>query len=166
MLQPSSSVFQVSSQTSSVSSCDDYIIVLPDCFDTSRPLGESMYSSAMSQPDTAAAAAVMTSVDPDVQQESEDNSEPGNTAPLKERQDQTEVVAAEDSSQLPLVAPFHSCVNQMLCASQTLDAVTLTPEVVPPPVMPEPLLPTPTLCSPRFDGDLVKWSLCSFELCY
>lgn len=27
---------EVSSQTSSVSSCDDYIIVLPDCFDTSR----------------------------------------------------------------------------------------------------------------------------------
>uniref|UniRef100_A0A8C6P563 NBR1 autophagy cargo receptor a n=1 Tax=Nothobranchius furzeri TaxID=105023 RepID=A0A8C6P563_NOTFU len=43
---------KVSSQTSSVSSGDDYIIVLPDCFDTSRPLGESMYSSAMSQPET------------------------------------------------------------------------------------------------------------------
>uniref|UniRef100_A0A8C9YI82 NBR1 autophagy cargo receptor a n=1 Tax=Sander lucioperca TaxID=283035 RepID=A0A8C9YI82_SANLU len=106
---------EVSSQTSSVSSCDDYIIVLPDCFDTSRPLGESMYSSAMSQPD---------------------------------------IVDAEDSSvnTWPLaVPPTHSSVNQMLCASQTLDAVTLTPEVVPPPVLPDSLLPPPTLYSPRSD---------------
>ncbi|XP_042591524.1 next to BRCA1 gene 1 protein-like isoform X1 [Cyprinus carpio] len=40
---------EVSSQVSSASS-EDYIVILPDCFDTSRPLGESMYSSAMSQP--------------------------------------------------------------------------------------------------------------------
>ncbi|KFP64768.1 Next to BRCA1 1 [Cariama cristata] len=39
----------VQSQGSSASS-DDYIIILPECFDTSRPLGESMYSSALSQP--------------------------------------------------------------------------------------------------------------------
>ncbi|XP_027558076.1 next to BRCA1 gene 1 protein isoform X2 [Neopelma chrysocephalum] len=39
----------VQSQGSSASS-EDYIIVLPECFDTSRPLGESMYSSALSQP--------------------------------------------------------------------------------------------------------------------
>lgn len=38
---------EVSSQASSLS--EDYIIVLPECFDTSRPLGESMYSSALSQ---------------------------------------------------------------------------------------------------------------------
>ncbi|XP_032841856.1 next to BRCA1 gene 1 protein isoform X3 [Tyto alba] len=37
------------SQGSSASS-EDYIIILPECFDTSRPLGESMYSSALSQP--------------------------------------------------------------------------------------------------------------------
>ncbi|XP_039372312.1 next to BRCA1 gene 1 protein isoform X7 [Mauremys reevesii] len=37
------------SQVSSASS-EDYIIILPECFDTSRPLGESMYSSALSQP--------------------------------------------------------------------------------------------------------------------
>ncbi|NXX97062.1 NBR1 protein, partial [Centropus bengalensis] len=37
------------SEGSSASS-EDYIIVLPECFDTSRPLGESMYSSALSQP--------------------------------------------------------------------------------------------------------------------
>ncbi|NXJ96862.1 NBR1 protein, partial [Corythaixoides concolor] len=39
----------VRSQSSSASS-EDYIIILPECFDTSRPLGESMYSSALSQP--------------------------------------------------------------------------------------------------------------------
>ncbi|NXY35955.1 NBR1 protein, partial [Pomatorhinus ruficollis] len=39
----------VQSQCSSASS-EDYIIVLPECFDTSRPLGDSMYSSALSQP--------------------------------------------------------------------------------------------------------------------
>ncbi|KAK4808649.1 hypothetical protein QYF61_020138 [Mycteria americana] len=39
----------VQSQGSSASS-EDYIIILPECFDTSRPLGESIYSSALSQP--------------------------------------------------------------------------------------------------------------------
>uniref|UniRef100_A0A8C4HTJ1 NBR1 autophagy cargo receptor a n=1 Tax=Dicentrarchus labrax TaxID=13489 RepID=A0A8C4HTJ1_DICLA len=145
---------EVSSQTSSVSSCDDYIIVLPDCFDTSRPLGESMYSSAMSQPETAAAA--VTSADPDVQEEEEDSSsESGREAPLRERPERTEAVDAEDSSMntWPLPVPqVHSSVNQMLCASQTLDAVTLTPEVVPPPVLPDPLLPPPTLYSPRSEA--------------
>lgn len=144
---------EVSSQTSSVSSCDDYIIVLPDCFDTSRPLGESMYSSAMSQPD----AAVVTSDDQDVQQEEEEdsNSEPGTVASLEERQDRTEVEDDEDSpvdTRPPPVPPIHSSVNQMLCASQTLDAVTLTPEVVTPPVLPDPLVPTPALYSPRSEA--------------
>lgn len=147
-------VSQVSSQTSSVSSCDDYIIVLPDCFDTSRPLGESMYSSAMSQPDTAV---TVTSANPDEQQEIEEdsNSEPGRAASPIERQEQTEVVAAENTSVNtwpPPDPPIHSSVNQMLFASQTLDAVTLTPEVVPPPVLPAPLLPPPSLYSPRLDG--------------
>ncbi|XP_061446171.1 next to BRCA1 gene 1 protein isoform X2 [Rhineura floridana] len=40
---------EVCSQVSCTSS-EDYIIILPECFDTSRPLGESMYSSALSQP--------------------------------------------------------------------------------------------------------------------
>ncbi|NXO25287.1 NBR1 protein, partial [Cisticola juncidis] len=39
----------IQSQCSSASS-EDYIIILPECFDTSRPLGDSMYSSALSQP--------------------------------------------------------------------------------------------------------------------
>ncbi|XP_064170528.1 next to BRCA1 gene 1 protein isoform X1 [Anguilla rostrata] len=73
---------EVRSQASSASS-EDYIIILPDCFDTSRPLGESMYSSALSQ-------------------------------------------AGADG------APSGcSSVSDMLCASQTLDAVPLTPVVVP-----------------------------------
>uniref|UniRef100_A0A8C4YZU3 NBR1 autophagy cargo receptor a n=1 Tax=Gadus morhua TaxID=8049 RepID=A0A8C4YZU3_GADMO len=31
-------------EDSQTSSCDDYIIVLPDCFDTTRPLGDSTYT--------------------------------------------------------------------------------------------------------------------------
>lgn len=46
---------EVCSQASSTSS-EDYIIILPECFDTSRPLGESMYSSALSQPSLEKAA--------------------------------------------------------------------------------------------------------------
>ncbi|XP_032430966.1 NBR1 autophagy cargo receptor a isoform X4 [Xiphophorus hellerii] len=147
---------EVSSQTSSVSSSDDYIIVLPDCFDTSRPLGESMYSSAMSQPDTAAAATAASSTDPDQEQEKDEpcNFEPCREAPLMERKEE-ETIAVEESlgNTWPLhVSPIHSSVNQMLCASQTLDAVTLTPEVVPPPVVPQPLHPTPVIYSPRSEA--------------
>ncbi|XP_018410762.1 PREDICTED: next to BRCA1 gene 1 protein [Nanorana parkeri] len=39
---------EVASQAS-CDSCEDYIIILPECFDTSKPLGESMYSSALSE---------------------------------------------------------------------------------------------------------------------
>nr|XP_020472157.1 next to BRCA1 gene 1 protein-like isoform X2 [Monopterus albus] len=142
----------VSSQTSSVSSSDDYIIVLPDCFDTSRPLGESMYSSAVSQPDTGAA---VTPADQDLQQEEQYESEPGGAVPQRERQEQIEAVAAEESpvnTWLSPVPPIHSSVNQMLCASQNLDAVTLIPEVVQPPVLPAPPAPPPTLYSPRSEA--------------
>lgn len=116
-----------------------------------------MYSSAMSQPDDAVGD-VATPDDPDALEENQGDSEPGGELLLRERQEQTEVSPAEDSSvdtQLPSVPPIHSSVTQMLCASQTLDAVTLTPEVVPPPDMPALLLPPPALYSPRFDGDLV-----------
>ncbi|KAM6896952.1 NBR1 autophagy cargo receptor a [Xenentodon cancila] len=145
---------EVSSQTSSVSSCDDYIIVLPDCFDTSRPLGESMYSSAMSQPDTTAAAA---SADEGEEKEEEEGCdfEPCREAPLSERQEETEVLAAQESPSNawpPAMPPIHSSVNQMLCASQTLDAVTLTPEVVSPPVPPQPRQSPPALYSPRSEA--------------
>uniref|UniRef100_A0A8C2YU72 Next to BRCA1 gene 1 protein n=1 Tax=Chinchilla lanigera TaxID=34839 RepID=A0A8C2YU72_CHILA len=37
-------------QSQSSASSEDYIIILPECFDTSRPLADSMYSSALSQP--------------------------------------------------------------------------------------------------------------------
>lgn len=39
---------EVESQASSDTS-EDYIIILPECFDTSKPLGESMYCSALSE---------------------------------------------------------------------------------------------------------------------
>ncbi|XP_063338686.1 NBR1 autophagy cargo receptor a isoform X2 [Pelmatolapia mariae] len=141
---------EISSQISSVSS-DDYSVILPDCFDTSRPLGESMYSSAMSQPGTGAAVASDKS---DVEQEEEEDStmEPGRDALLAERQELTEVASAEDllaNAGPPLVTQINSSVNQMPCASQTVDEVTLTPEVVP---SPDPLLPPPTLYSPRSEA--------------
>ncbi|XP_043910589.1 next to BRCA1 gene 1 protein isoform X3 [Protopterus annectens] len=93
---------EVQSQGSS-SFSEDYIVVLPDCFDTSRPLGESMYSSALSQPGTEG----------DLNMEIE----------LETLEDRS----PEGASRLQM----HS-VNDMLCASQTLDTITLTPEVVPP----------------------------------
>ncbi|KAM4524774.1 NBR1 autophagy cargo receptor a isoform 3-T3 [Odontesthes bonariensis] len=146
---------EVSSQTSSISSCDDYIIVLPDCFDTSRPLGESMYSSAMSQPDDVEA---VTSADPEEEEEEEQEKEqdcdfePCREAPLRETQEETQATAAEESLGNAWPQPIHTSVNQMLCASQTLDAVTLTPEVVPPPVSPQLLLSPPALYSPRSEA--------------
>ncbi|XP_072230108.1 NBR1 autophagy cargo receptor a isoform X4 [Leuresthes tenuis] len=150
---------EVSSQTSSISSCDDYIIVLPDCFDTSRPLGESMYSSAMSQPDAVEA---VTSADPEEEQEKEQDCdfEPCREAPLRETQEETQeeaqeeaqATAAEEALGNAWPQPIHTSVNQMLCASQTLDAVTLTPEVVPPPVSPPLLLSPPALYSPRSEA--------------
>ncbi|KAK7167810.1 hypothetical protein R3I94_002016 [Phoxinus phoxinus] len=87
------------SRTSSASS-EDYIIILPDCFDTSRPLGESMYSSALSQPGEEPAEG--------------DKLESVETAEL-----QSSVAAAVSVD-----------ANDMLCASQTLDAVPLTPVIV------------------------------------
>ncbi|XP_016395541.1 next to BRCA1 gene 1 protein-like isoform X3 [Sinocyclocheilus rhinocerous] len=87
------------SRTSSASS-EDYIIILPDCFDTSRPLGESMYSSALSQPGEEPAEG--------------DKLESVETAEL----------------QSPAAAVVSADANDMLCASQTLDAVPLTPVIV------------------------------------
>ncbi|CAL1599983.1 unnamed protein product [Knipowitschia caucasica] len=172
---------EVSSQTSSVSSCDDYIIVLPDCFDTSRPLGASMYSSALSQPDTAAPSDATPANDPpspthttapnETPAPSETTAPNDTTANLDSEQDErkeepasklsraaslteaggTEAGGATEEPPAPC-PPVHSSVNQMLCASQTLDAVTLTPEVVPPPARADPLLPPPTLYSPRSEA--------------
>ncbi|XP_029933250.1 NBR1 autophagy cargo receptor a [Myripristis murdjan] len=140
---------EVSSQASSVSSCDDYIIVLPDCFDTSRPLGESMYSSTMSQPGTN-----LTQAGQKVQDKEESHSELGTAAPARESwaEEAAVEVVSSVTTWPPPVHPTHSSVNQMLCTSQTLDAVILTPEVVParPPL--DPLVPPPALYSPRSEA--------------
>ncbi|KAM3597924.1 uncharacterized protein V6R79_011256 [Siganus canaliculatus] len=94
---------------SSSTSSEDYIIILPDCFDTSRPLGESMYSSALSQPG-------------DIPAKSPTDSESAAADHVEEEQD----AAA-------MAAPGASSANDMLCTSQTLDDEPLTPEVVAPP---------------------------------
>ncbi|XP_021413606.2 next to BRCA1 gene 1 protein [Oncorhynchus mykiss] len=102
---------------SSSASSEDYIIILPDCFDTSRPLGESMYSSALSQPgDTPDKP-----TDPDHQ---------GRTTPEGEHDEAEETVSGSSSA------------NDMLCTSQTLDAVPLTPVVVAPPRLNSALTPS------------------------
>ena len=126
---------EVSSQISTLSSssCEDYVIVLPNCFDTSRPLDESTYSSTLSEPVTTAA----------VEQEAAPDSEPeelDRATPEGERQERGEAAATVTETTI------HSSVNQMLCASQTLDAVPLAPEVVPPPVS---LLPPQALYTHR-----------------
>lgn len=141
---------QVSSQTSSVSSGDDYIIVLPDCFDTSRPLGESMYSSAMSQPDAIAAPTVTST---------EKACEGCDFEPFREA---AQAARSEDMEESPGTSPTHSSVNQMLCASQTLDTVTLTPEVVPLPGSPQALQPLPALYSPRLLTGTAAFTLFPF----
>ncbi|XP_040918141.1 next to BRCA1 gene 1 protein isoform X2 [Toxotes jaculatrix] len=105
---------------SSSTSSEDYIIILPDCFDTSRPLGESMYSSALSQPGDIPAK---TPTDPDTPS----SDCPGSTAEgeLGEANEAAAAPGAELSGT--------SSANDMLCTSQTLDDEPLTPEVVAPP---------------------------------
>ncbi|XP_026209517.1 next to BRCA1 gene 1 protein [Anabas testudineus] len=103
---------------SSSTSSEDYIIILPDCFDTSRPLGESMYSSALSQPGDIPAK---TPTDPDTPS----SDHPGSTTPEGELGETDEAAGTELSGT--------SSANDMLCTSQTLDDEPLTPEVVAPP---------------------------------
>lgn len=101
---------EVRSQASSVSS-EDYIVILPDCFDTSRPLAESMYSSALSQA----------------------GSTEGGPGPLDR---------ATPEGERKEEALCTGGVTDMLCTSQTLDAVPLTPVVVTTPGPATPLSPT------------------------
>ncbi|XP_026861862.2 NBR1 autophagy cargo receptor a isoform X1 [Electrophorus electricus] len=96
---------EVSSQASSASS-DDYIVVLPDCFDTSKPLADSMYSSAMSQPGNAC------------------TTEPEGV--LDQTTAQGETVEPKPSIQ--------NSVNKLLRTSQILNTPPLLPEVVSAPV--------------------------------
>uniref|UniRef100_A0A665TXT6 Next to BRCA1 gene 1 protein-like n=1 Tax=Echeneis naucrates TaxID=173247 RepID=A0A665TXT6_ECHNA len=103
---------------SSSTSSEDYIIILPDCFDTSRPLGESMYSSALSQPGDIPAT---TPTDPDAP--SIDH--PAGEEDLSEENEAAAALGIELSGT--------SSANDMLCTSQTLDDEPLTPEVVAPP---------------------------------
>lgn len=110
---------EVSSQVSSASS-EDYIVILPDCFDTSRPLGESMYSSAMSQP------AVPLANEPEVPQIQN---------------------MAEGETEEPIPVPaLQNSLNRMLCTSQILDTPPLIPEMVPPLIA---LSPPPSLRTHR-----------------
>lgn len=94
-------------QSQSSASSEDYIIILPECFDTSRPLGDSMYSSALSQPGLERGA----------------DGEPG----VESGQEPTE--AGENQSQEPSVSDTRT-------ASQTLETVPLVPEAggLPPPL--------------------------------
>lgn len=116
-----------------------------------------MYSSAVSQPDASKAA---TSAEWGILEDRDQDSVPELcwTAPQGERQERTDEAdedeadeadedeadeADADSSESavpPPAPPISSSVNQMLCASQTLDAVTLTPEVVLPPPLYSPRL--------------------------
>ncbi|XP_033500010.1 next to BRCA1 gene 1 protein isoform X5 [Epinephelus lanceolatus] len=106
---------------SSSTSSEDYIIILPDCFDTSRPLGESMYSSALSQPGDIPAK---TPTDP----------ETPSLDHLHSSTTQEELDEADEAAAAPGTGVSGtSSANDMLCTSQTLDDEPLTPEVVAPP---------------------------------
>ncbi|XP_074117775.1 next to BRCA1 gene 1 protein isoform X7 [Sminthopsis crassicaudata] len=100
---------EVRSQGSSASS-EDYIIILPECFDTSRPLGESMYSSALSQPGLERLMEIEQVV--------------------KAEQEPAEAYEGLDRGENQLQGHI---ISDILTTSQTLDAVLLTPELVGPP---------------------------------
>uniref|UniRef100_A0A8C6EA00 Next to BRCA1 gene 1 protein n=1 Tax=Moschus moschiferus TaxID=68415 RepID=A0A8C6EA00_MOSMO len=103
---------EVRSQSSA--SSEDYIIILPECFDTSRPLGDSMYSSALSQPGLERGAEGEPGIEA-----GQEPVETGERPPGGENQ------------------PQGHNINDILMTSQTLDTVPLTPEVVgPPPQLP------------------------------
>ncbi|XP_048222969.1 next to BRCA1 gene 1 protein isoform X2 [Perognathus longimembris pacificus] len=108
---------EVQSQTSS--SSEDYIIILPECFDTSRPLGDSMYSSALSQPGLERGAEGEPGVEA-----GQEPAEAGERLPEGESQ------------------PQEQNISDILTTSQTLETVPLIPEVVGHP----PLLPRSPPC--------------------
>ncbi|XP_012670051.2 NBR1 autophagy cargo receptor a [Clupea harengus] len=114
---------EVSSQVSSTSS-EEYTLILPDCFDTSRPIAGSMYSSAMSQHGGAICTSVAAEPRPGQVSEPELDRDRVDGDPEGRQRD---VGRRQGSSSI------HSSVTHMLCASQTLDAPALVPEVVPAP---------------------------------
>lgn len=114
---------------SSSTSSEDYIIILPDCFDTSRPLGDSMYSSALSQPgDVPAETPSDTLLSPDPAPLSSDHTPSSDPAPSSEQSGAPPGPSAHGAE-----GSMASSANDMLCTSQTLDQEPLTPEVVAPP---------------------------------
>ncbi|CAO2645465.1 Next to BRCA1 gene 1 protein [Lemmus lemmus] len=100
-------------QSQSSASSEDYIIILPECFDTSRPLGDSMYSSALSQPGLERGAEGEPGIEA-----GQELTEAGERLPERESQ------------------PQEQSISDILTTSQTLDTVPLVPEVVslPPPL--------------------------------
>nr|XP_004655387.2 next to BRCA1 gene 1 protein isoform X2 [Jaculus jaculus] len=94
-------------QSQSSASSEDYIIILPECFDTSRPLGDSMYSSALSQPGLERGAEGEPGVEAGQEPAETEERLPGGKSPPKEQS-----------------------INDILMASQTLETVPLVPEVV------------------------------------
>ncbi|XP_008063638.1 next to BRCA1 gene 1 protein isoform X2 [Carlito syrichta] len=94
-------------QSQSSASSEDYIIILPECFDTSRPLGDSMYSSALSQPGLEQVAEGEPRVEA-----GQEPAEAGERLPGGEKQ------------------PHEHSINDILMTSQTLETAPLIPEVV------------------------------------
>lgn len=151
---------EVSSQVSTASS-EDYTVILPDCFDTTRPLGGSMYSSAVSQ-HGGLGAGVGGSMGGMCVSASEPRLGPSVSEPqLLERARMMDggsggggvggggggdggFLGGERRGVMHGSYSMHGSVSHMLCASQTLDAPALVPEVVlmapgsmaPPPVPP------------------------------
>ncbi|XP_051797245.1 next to BRCA1 gene 1 protein isoform X2 [Acanthochromis polyacanthus] len=110
---------EMRSRSSSTSS-EDYIIILPDCFDTSRPLGESMYSSALSQPG-------------DIPVKTPSDSDTTSSDHPRRITVEGELCKAGETAMVPgTELSGNSSANDMLCTSQTLDDEPLTPEVVAP----------------------------------
>ncbi|XP_048416441.1 NBR1 autophagy cargo receptor a isoform X3 [Stegostoma tigrinum] len=118
--------YDIQSQVSSECS-EDYVIILPECFDTSRPLVESRCSSAFSQPE-----------------EVEDEIELVSDAVV------TESAQAVDENRPPL-----QNINDILCTSQTLDMEPLKPEVLSAPLLHQ-RNDTSTLNSKEVQSDVLE----------
>lgn len=130
---------------SSSTSSEDYIIILPDCFDTTRPLGESMYrylfpmksESVLSLKATANWSVLNNT---SLSHSSSALSQPGDISGKTEAETDSPDDSGATGEEVgePAVLPEtgvsgSSSANDMLCTSQTLDDEPLLPEVVAPP---------------------------------
>ncbi|XP_030195353.1 next to BRCA1 gene 1 protein isoform X1 [Gadus morhua] len=169
---------EVSSQTSS---CDDYIIVLPDCFDTTRPLGDSTYTPTQEDqgppqegPEGGQEGGQEGQEEEEEQQEEDEEDEDDEEEDEEEEEEEEEEEVTPEESVLfpppppspPLARPPVLVVNPLLSASKTLKTPPLTPPLVttpsppPPTPAPPPQLPAtapvpvapPTLYSPRSEA--------------